>query len=283
MRRALWLPLFLAVAFLAGRGAGELLFAQQVDLHKPYDPIPINPPLADILGGTQGGYTLVTPDNVTVHLSGAIGDPARTLSAISGGAGINQLHGSVLAGPATGNVNSTLSTLGTPGTYSLVTTTAEGRVSAGAAAACTDITGTPAAGTACQANTGTSGHVLPFLDNNNTWSGAQTFGTVIGTVNLQSGVTSYTLLASDCGKTVQFDSASAITVTTLATIGVGCALAVEQLGIGLISIADGAGSSHHSVNGFNKTAGQWAILGLFVDANPGGSAATYNVTGDGQQ
>jgi microcystin-dependent protein len=33
-------------------------------------------------------------------------------------------------------------------------------------------------GTACIANTGTSGHTLPFLDGDNTWSGTNNFGTV---------------------------------------------------------------------------------------------------------
>src|ERR1051326_1937628 len=82
-------------------------------------------------------------------------------------------------------------------------------------------------GTAAAAATGTSGHNLPYLDGTNTFSGAQTFGEVIGTVSTQSG-TSYTLAATDCGTTVLFTSNSAITLTTLNSLPVGCAIAIEQ-------------------------------------------------------
>jgi hypothetical protein len=48
---------------------------------------------------------------------------------------------------------------------------------------CTDLTDD---GTACQANTGTSGHTLPFLDGANTWSTTQTF-TLAPVFTAQSG------------------------------------------------------------------------------------------------
>jgi hypothetical protein len=127
---------------------------------------------------------------------------------------------------------------------------------------------------------GTSGHVLPFLDGNNSWSGTQSFGPVIGTVSTQTG-TSYTLAPTDCGTTIVFTNSSAITVTTLNSVPVGCAIAIEQAGSGQVTIAAGSGATQESSHNFTKTFGQYAILGLFVDTNSGGSAADYIITGDG--
>lgn len=129
-------------------------------------------------------------------------------------------------------------------------------------------------------STGTSGHTLPFLDGNNVWSGMQTFGPVVGAVSAQSG-TGYTLAASDCGTTILFTNASAVTVTTLNSLPAGCAIAIEQQGAGVVTIAAGAGATQHSAHSFTKTYGQFAILGIFVDTNVGGSAADVIITGDG--
>jgi hypothetical protein len=129
-------------------------------------------------------------------------------------------------------------------------------------------------------STGTSGHSLPFLDGNNTWSGTQQFGPVLGAVSTRSG-TSYTLAASDCGTTIIFTGSSSITLTTLNSLQPGCAIAIEQAGAGQVSIAAGTGTSLHSSHGFTKTFGPFAILGLFVDTNVGGSAADVIITGDG--
>ncbi|MGT2501247.1 hypothetical protein ACVOMS_11230 [Bradyrhizobium guangxiense] len=128
--------------------------------------------------------------------------------------------------------------------------------------------------------TGTSGHVLPFLNGNNTWSGTQTFGPVVGLVSTQSG-TVYILAATDCGTTILFSSNTTVTVTTLNSLPAGCAIAIEQGGTGQIVIAAGAGATQHSAHGYTKTYGQYAILGLFVDSNAGGSAANVIITGDG--
>jgi hypothetical protein len=128
--------------------------------------------------------------------------------------------------------------------------------------------------------TGSSGHVLPFLDGSNTWSGTQTFGPVVGAVTTQGG-TIYTLAATDCGTTIVFTNIAAITVTTLNSLPAGCAVALEQGGAGQVTIAAGSGTTQHSAHSFTKTYGQYAILGLFVDANAGGSAANFIITGDG--
>ena len=129
-------------------------------------------------------------------------------------------------------------------------------------------------------STGTSGHVLPYLDGSNQWSGTQTFGPVVGSVTTQVGTT-YTLAATDCGTTILFTNPSAITVTTLNSLPAGCAIAIEQEGAGQVTIVAGAGATQHSAHNYTKTYGPYAILGLFVDTNSGGSAADIIVTGDG--
>jgi hypothetical protein len=120
------------------------------------------------------------------------------------------------------------------------------------------------------------GNLVLDLTHPNTWTGPQSFGEVIGTVSTQTG-TSYTLAASDCGTTIRFTNAAAITVTTLNSLPVACAIAIEQAGAAQVTIAAGTGATQHSAHGYSKTFGQYAILGLFVDTNSGGSAA--NIVG----
>jgi len=134
-------------------------------------------------------------------------------------------------------------------------------------------------GTAGAAATGTSGHTLGYLDGANTYSARQTFGEVVGTINPQSGTT-YTLAATDCGKTVKFSNGSAITLTTLNSIPAGCNIAIEQAGAGQITVANGSGATMDSAHSYTKTFGQYAIIGLFVDTNSG-TNAHYILTGDG--
>ena len=129
-------------------------------------------------------------------------------------------------------------------------------------------------------STGVSGHVLPFLDGGNTWSGTQAFGPVVGAVSTQSGTT-YTLAATDCGTTILFTNASPSTVTTLNSLPSGCAIAIEQTGAGTVTITAGTGATQHSAHNFTHTYGQYAVLGLFVDVNSGGSAANFIISGDG--
>jgi hypothetical protein len=135
-------------------------------------------------------------------------------------------------------------------------------------------------GTACQAVTGTSGATLPFLNGTNTFSGTQTFGTVLGTVNTQSGTT-YTLAATDCGKTILFTNASAIALTTLNSLTPGCSIAVEQGGAGQITVSNGSGATLTSAHSYTKTFNAvGAIIGLFVDTGTGANAH-FVLTGDG--
>lgn len=106
------------------------------------------------------------------------------------------------------------------------------------------------------------------------------FGEVKGTARTISG-TSDTIVSSDCGKTLIFTNAAAITLTTLASIVSGtdtCAIAVLQNGIGQVTIANGAGATQVSANSWTKTRAQYSILGLFIEPN---NPSQYNIMGDG--
>jgi hypothetical protein len=143
--------------------------------------------------------------------------------------------------------------------------------------------------------TNTSGHGVSWdasgnlVDNANVvftnvaqiWPAQQTFGSTIGSQNNQTTGSSYTLQLSDCGKTVYVTVSGSFTITTNATLPVGCTIAVEQGGAGQVSIANGSGATKHNAHGFNNTFGQYAIIGLYVDTNSGGSAADFIITGDG--
>lgn len=135
-------------------------------------------------------------------------------------------------------------------------------------------------GTAATVNTGTSGATIPLLNGNNTLSGTWTLGTTLSSTNSQSGTT-YTLAATDCGKTILFTSGSAVTVTTLNSISVGCYINILQGGAGQITIANGSGATSHSAHAYTKTYAQYSMIGLFVDANSDGSAADFIILGDG--
>lgn len=197
----------------------------------------------------ESGGNIQTPSTSLTWLPGTVAGFSRT--------------GGVYTGPASSTIVGAVKANG-DGTYQH--------------AVCADLSDD---GTACTANTGTSGTVLPFLDGANTWSGTQTFGSVLGTVVTES-TTSRTVSAADCGKTIRFTNAGAITYTTLNTVPVGCAIGVLQAsGAGQVTIANGASATSLSAHSFTKTFAAGAILGLFVDVNAGGSAANYIITGDG--
>jgi hypothetical protein len=199
------------------------------------------------------------------------------VSVVAGASGISQLTGDVTAGPGVGsqptilaNINQARVDLGLNVNGALAIAAS----GAPAQAACADLSN---AGTACLANTGTSGHALGFLDGNNTSSGnnthtgTETFGPVIGAIGnggtAVSGTT-YTFAAADCGTLVTFTSSSAVTATIPASIVPAttvCSFGVLQAGTAKVSVNGSAVSaatliSPDSFTGTNGVAG--SMIGL---------------------
>lgn len=234
--------------------------------------------LGTIGTGTWNGSTIPISFGGTSANLGATGGTSQVLRQSSTGAAItvSQLAFSDISGTVP---NSQL-------TNSSVTYAGKTVALGGAATiACTDLSNgatgcSTVVGTAATANTGTSGATLPFLNGTNTWSGTQTFGTVLTTVNAQTGTT-YTLLSSDCGKTVILTNAAAITVTLPNNLVIGCSIAVVQGGAGQVTVTPAGGGSLVSAHSYTKTYGQHAGIGLSVLENSGGTAAKWFLFGDG--
>lgn len=118
----------------------------------------------------------------------------------------------------------------------------------------------------------------------NSFTGANTFAEVLGTENDQSGTT-YTLQASDCGKTVAFSNSSAVTVTIAASIvpsaGTTCSIAIRQDGTGQVAVNGTAVSAATlvSAHSYTKTFGIHAVIGLELTTIS--ATATAVLTGDG--
>jgi archaellum component FlaG (FlaF/FlaG flagellin family) len=82
-------------------------------------------------------------------------------------------------------------------------------------------------------------------------------------VNAQTGTT-YTVLASDCGKIITCNNASAITVTVDTNIPDGGSVTIAQKGAGQVTISP-SGLTIRSNSSYTKTAAQYAAITLFRD------------------
>lgn len=117
-----------------------------------------------------------------------------------------------------------------------------------------------------------------------TWNQQQTFASVLGKEDDQSGTT-YTLVAADCGKTVAFSNGSAVTVTIPAAIvpaaGTFCDIKIRQDGAGQVSVNGSAVSAATlvSAHSYTKTFGANAIIGLELTTIS--ATTTAVLTGDG--
>lgn len=194
-----------------------------------------------IASGTSGGVPYYS-GTTTIASSGAL---TANLPVIGGGAGA-----APAVGTRSGNTTAFVTTTGTQTSGDCVKIDASGNHIANGAV-CVSLAGT------------------------NTWTGAQTFGQVVGGTSTQSG-TSYTLAAADCGTAINFTSASAVTLTTLSTLPVGCHIVVRQGGAGQVTVADGAGATHVSASSWTKTRAQYSKIGLSVIVT-----TVFDIDGDG--
>ncbi len=92
-------------------------------------------------------------------------------------------------------------------------------------------------------------------------------------VNAQTG-TLYTLVATDTGKVITLNNASAITVTVPTGLGAGFNCTVIQKGAGQITFS-ASGTTINNRQSHDKTAGQHAVIGLVADV-----ANNFYLTGD---
>ncbi len=101
-------------------------------------------------------------------------------------------------------------------------------------------------------NTGTQAQYLASL------KGAD--GTVSLTAVLNPKTVNYTVVASDLGRVIKMNSASATTVTIPASLGAGFNCLILQEGAGQVTITVGAGATLRNGNSHTKTQGQWATV-----------------------
>ena len=99
------------------------------------------------------------------------------------------------------------------------------------------------------------------------------------TVNLQVGTT-YTVQTTDNGKVVELSNAGTITVTVPNSLPQGFNCLFTQAGAGQVTFVADSGATQRQRQSFTKTAGQWAIVSMYVRANVGGTSAEYVLAGD---
>jgi hypothetical protein len=87
-------------------------------------------------------------------------------------------------------------------------------------------------------------------------------------------------VAADLGKRKRATNASAVTVTLPNDREQGFSFLLCQAGGGQVTFAAASGATLHSRMGYTKTAGQWSEVSLTVDANSGGAAAVWVLSGD---
>lgn len=90
----------------------------------------------------------------------------------------------------------------------------------------------------------------------------------------------YTLQLADNGKMIRATGAGAVNYTLPNNLPKGFNVAVLQRGAGQVTFVPGAGSTLLSAQGHTKTASQYAVVSLIVNANVGGVSAEYILAGD---
>lgn len=90
--------------------------------------------------------------------------------------------------------------------------------------------------------------------------------TGVSTANTQTGTT-YTLVSTDCGKTIIFNNASAITCTVPASVlTANCYVQWKQKGTGQVTFSAGAGLTLNLWQTYSKSGGQNAMGTIYYDS-----------------
>lgn len=98
--------------------------------------------------------------------------------------------------------------------------------------------------------------------------------------NTTNANTTITIGSTDTGRIIETTAATAVSVTLSATATVGTSVTVVQAAAGQCTFAStGSGTVRNRQSQF-KTAGQWAIVTMYVRTNAGGSAAEWVLGGD---
>ena len=117
---------------------------------------------------------------------------------------------------------------------------------------------------------------LSAIDTSTLSNRIDTKATISANLNDQTSTT-YTVLATDNGKVITFDNASAIILTVPTGLSAGFNCMIVQKGAGEVTISGAGGITVTNRNSFTKTAGQNAIVSLI------GLSATYFITGGDMQ
>jgi hypothetical protein len=104
--------------------------------------------------------------------------------------------------------------------------------------------------------------------------------TVAGNQNILDQSSNYTLSSADYGKVIRFTSASAVVLTLPNSIPASFNCSVLQAGTGQVTFTPDSGANRRNRQSHTKTAGQWAVCALLVNANSGGASAEYVLSGD---
>ncbi len=105
----------------------------------------------------------------------------------------------------------------------------------------------------------TDGQLLTWDATTSTWIPA---GYAVKTIT----ATTYTLLASDHGKILDFTAPTAITLTVPNTLSVGFQVSITQASTGNITFTNGAGMTINNRWSGTRTAGRWAKAGIEIRA-----------------
>lgn len=95
-----------------------------------------------------------------------------------------------------------------------------------------------------------------------------------GSINAQTGTT-YTTQASDNGKIITLNNASAITLTVHSSAPAGFNCLIIQKGAGQVTVAAGGTGNVRNADGHTKLKGQYAMGSIFVESNAGTAPEVY--------